>query len=143
MESARVQDCVRNVGDRCFMEAAMAASALASYADGDVSPIERLRVKDILENLAQLTGQDSTAAIALFRTYTDLLAQDPQGGTTLLAGKISAVARDREAANLVAGIALSVSHADGQYLYVEKMQFRDVCDLLDLTANEVEPVLHA
>ena len=143
MENAKVQDCVRNVGDRSFMEAAMAASALASYADGDVSPLEKLRVEDILQKLARLAGQDTAAAIALFRTYTDLLAQDPQAAGPLLAGKISAIASDREAANLVAGIALSVSYADGQYLYVEKMQFRDVCDLLDLSAAEVEPVLNA
>ena len=136
------QERVQKQKGRDFLEAAMAASALAAYADGIVSLQERHRIGNILVNLRRIRIHDPRTAINILNRYVEELEADPEEATEMLLEKLRHLAGNKEAAELVAGIALSISQADGEFVYAEKMQFAEICSTLDVDPEKIEPVLH-
>ena len=132
-----VQERLHQHSDRSFLKAAMAASALAAYADGTVSPTERLSIDDMLDNLERLNLHDPAKAIQILNDYIRALQNDPVSAQAVLIGKLKRIAGDRDAAELIARIALAVSHADGQFNYAEKLQFAEICETLGLDAAQI------
>ena len=51
-------------------------------------------------------------------------------------GKLKRIADDREAADLIAKMALTISYADGHFNYAERMQFDEICHTLGLDAKD-------
>ncbi len=132
-----VQERLHQHSDRSFLKAAMAASALAAYADGTVSPTERLSIDDMLDNLERLNLHDPAKAIQILNDYIRALQNDPVSAQSVLIGKLKRIAGDRDAAELIARIALAVSHADGQFNYAERLQFAEICETLGLDAAQI------
>ncbi len=132
-----VQERVYRHRDRNFLKAAMAAGALAAYADGTVSLTERYSIDDLLVNLERLNLHDPEKAIQILNDYIHALQDDPDSAQAVLIGKLKRIAGDREAADLIARIALLVSHADGQFNYAERLQFAEICQVLGVDAKEV------
>lgn len=132
-----VQERLHRHRDRSFLKAAMAASALAAYADGTVSLSERDSIDDMLENLERLNLHDPAKATQILNDYIHALQDDPESAQAVLIGKLKRIAGDREAADLIARIALAVSYADGQFNYAERLQFAEICQTLGLDAQDV------
>ena len=136
-----LQGRIQRHRDRDFLKAAMAASALAAYADGTVSLSERYGIDDLLANLKRLCLHDPRKAVQILDAYIRELKENTEAAEAVLNGKLKRIARDPEAAQLVAGIALAISYADGQFNYAEKMQFDAICEILNVEPDSIEPVL--
>lgn len=134
-----VQERLHQHRDRGFLKAAMAASALAAYADGTVSLTERYSIDDMLENLERLKLHNPEKAIQTLNDYIHALQDDPEPAQAVLIGKLKRFAADREAADLIVQIALAVSYADGHFNYAERMQFAEICETLGVDPKEVSP----
>ncbi len=135
-----VQERLQQHRDRGFLKAAMAASALAAYADGTVSLTERYSIDDMLENLERLSLHDTEKATQILNEYIHALQDDPEPAQAVLIGKLKRISADREAADLIVQIALAVSYADGHFNYAERMQFAEICETLGVDPKEASPV---
>ncbi len=131
-----VQERLHQHRDREFLKAAMAASALAAYADGTVSLTERYSIDDMLENLDRLNLHDPEKAIEILNDYIHALQEDPEPAQAVLIGKLKRISADRDAADLIVKIALVVSYADGHFNYAERMQFAEICETLGVDPKE-------
>ena len=131
-----VQERLHQHRDRDFLKAAMAASALAAYADGTVSLTERYSIDDMLENLERLNLHDPEKATQILNEYIRALQDDAETAQAVLIGKLKRFADDREAADLIVQIALAVSYADGHFNYAERMQFAEICETLGVDPKE-------
>ena len=125
---------------REFLEAAMAASALAAFADGTVSPSERHRIGAIIVGHGKIRAQDPKIAIELFEAYLHALENDPDKAEFMLSEKLTAIAGQEDEAEIIAGIVLAISHADGEFVYAEKMQFQSICEILGVDPEGIKPV---
>ena len=132
-----VQERLHRHQDRAFLKAAMAASALAAYADGTVSLSERYSIDDMLENVERLNIHDPDKAVQILNDYVHALESDPESAQSVLIGKLKRIAGDREAAELIARIAYAVCHADDQFNYAERLQFAEICQTLGVDAKEL------
>lgn len=75
-----LQDLLERHRHKDFLEASMAACALAAAADGAVSFGERSRVDEVLESLGGLQAFDPHQGVEVFERYFRLLRDDPAGG---------------------------------------------------------------
>ena len=78
-----VQERLHQHRDRGFLKAAMAASALAAYADGTVSLTERYSIDDMLENLERLNLHDPKKATQILNGYIHALQENIKSGIRL------------------------------------------------------------
>ena len=132
-----VQERLHRHRDRTFLKAAMAASALAAYADGTVSLSERYSIDEMLENVERLNIHDPDKAVQILNDYVHALKSDPETAQSVLISKLKRIAGDREAAELIARIALAVCYADDQFNYAERLQFAEICQTLGVDAKEL------
>jgi len=137
-----IHDRVERYRDRSFLKAAMAASALTAYADGSVSVTERFKVDEILERLERLHIYDAQKAVEKFEAYVSELEDNTDEAEKVLLSKLERMASDREAADLIAHIALEISYADTYFNRAERMQFDAICSALGLEAKDYTEELH-
>jgi tellurite resistance protein len=137
-----IHDRVERYRDRTFLKAAMAASALTAYADGSVSMSERFKVEDILERLERLHIYDAQKALEKFEAYVIELEDNAEEAEKILLGKLERMASDRDAADLIAHIAIEISYADKYFNRAERMQFDAICGALGLEAKDYTEELH-
>ena len=140
--SELIHDRVEKYRDRNFLKAAMAASALTAYADGTVSVTERFKVEEILERLEQLHIYDAQKAVEKFEDYVSELEDNTEQAEKVLLGKLERMADDRDAADLIAQIAIEISYADTYFNRAERMQFDAICAALRLEAKDYTEELH-
>ncbi|MFQ5774198.1 MAG: tellurite resistance TerB family protein [Kiloniellaceae bacterium] len=130
---------VERYRNRTFLKAAMAASALAAYADGTVTLSERYRIDDILSNLERLSIYDPHKAIQILNGFLAELRDNTEEAERVLIGKLQRITGDREAAELVVRIALSVSLSDGAFDPPERALFDRICAALGFQAADFDP----
>ncbi len=118
--------------NRDFLKGAMAASALAAQADGKVTLSERYRIDEILARLERLRIYDPHKAVQILDGFFGELRDNPVVAEQVLLSKLRRIAADREAAELIARIALSVSESDGIFSAPERARFAEICAVLDL-----------
>ena len=135
-----LRDRVRQQKGQDFLEAAMAASALAAFADSTVSRPERHSIGNMIVNLRRIRLHHPKTALDLLNGYIEDLSRDPESTEKALSDKLKRVANNKETAQLVAGIALAVSYADGEFVYAEKMQFQSICETLGVDPETIKPV---
>ncbi len=116
--------------NRDFLKAAMAAGALAAQADGTVTLSERYRIDDILARLERLKIYDPRKAVQILDGFLTELRDNAEAAERVLLGKLRRIAEDREAAELVVRIALSVSQSDGAFSAPERARFEEICAVL-------------
>ena len=116
--------------NRDFLKAAMAASALAAQADGTVTLSERYRIDDILAHLERLRIYDPHKAVQILDRFLTELQDNPENAERVLFGKLGRIAEDREAAELIVRITLSVSESDGSFSAPERARVSDICAVL-------------
>ena len=116
-----------------FLEAAMAACAYIAQADGYVSIGERGRVDDILEQLEALQVFDPHEGVNIFNNYLDQLTENHQAGEKSVFSAVSKMAKDNEAALLVARMCIAISNADGDFSANEKVAVGEICSILNIS----------
>ncbi len=101
--------------NRYFLDAVLAASALATEVDGTISFSERYRIDDILASLERLKIYDRYEVARVLDGFLTDLRANPQAAREVLLRKLERIAEDRKTAELIVRIALSVSDSAGGF----------------------------
>ena len=123
-------------GDRSFLEAAMAVSALVSMADREVRLSEQLGLDYVLENAKRLETADPHEAVEAHRRYVEEIRADEVGGRQAALAVISRFREDRESARLLLSVGLAIAKADSEISSVEDSMLGKICDALQLPHDE-------
>ena len=123
--------------NRPFLEAAMAACAMVSASEGQVSFADRIRVDQIMETLTRLKVFDPHEGADLFSHYTDGILKSPQAGREAALRKIKLVASDPETAELLIDLCLAVSLSDGITSLVEHIEIVSLCGLIGVDPDKI------
>jgi tellurite resistance protein TerB len=129
--------------DDPFLEAAMAASAVVSMADGALDTWEEVRVEEVVERMAALQVFDPRRAGELHRGFADALARDSAQGKRKAIEAVEKISGDREKARLIVGVCIAVAVADCTFSPSESSAIRELCDCLDVPASDAEAWLKA
>ncbi len=113
-----------------FLNAAIAAIALATQADGKITLSERYRIDRIVARLDRLSIYDPHKVAQILDGFLTELRDNPEVARGVLLGKLSRIAVDRNAAELIVRIALSVSHSDGGFSASKRALFAEICAVL-------------
>ena len=126
----RYQDHLDRQRNRPFLEAAMAACALISIADGDISLSERIKVDQILETLEALKVFDPHEGVELFNYYVDGIRRSPRQGRDVAIKALTGVGENPEVARLLIRLCCAVSEADGAKGLPDQIEIVSLCSLL-------------
>lgn len=118
-----------------FLKATMAASAVVSMSDGEITFDERMRVDQVLETLEALKVFDPHEGVNLFNGFVEALKESPETGHAAAVAAIMAGANDPEKAELMIRICLALSESDGEVSLVEQIEIVTLCSLLGLDAK--------
>ncbi|MBL6934265.1 MAG: tellurite resistance TerB family protein [Alphaproteobacteria bacterium] len=118
-----------------FLKATMAASAVVSMSDGEITFDERMRVDQVLETLEALKVFDPHEGVNLFNGFVEALKESPEAGHAEAVAAIMAGANDPEKAELMIRICLALSESDGEVSLVEQIEIVTLCSLLGLDAR--------
>ncbi len=123
-------------GDRSFLEAAMAVSALVSMADREVRLSEQLGLDYVLENAKRLETADPHEAVETHRRYVEEIRADEVGGRQAALAVISRFREDPESARLLLSVGLAIAKADSEISSVEDSMLGKISDALQLPHDE-------
>lgn len=113
-----------------FLNAAMAASALVTQADGKITLSERYRIDAILARLERLRIYDPPKVAQILNGFLIELRDSPEAARGVLLRKLGRIAEDRKAAELIVRIALSVCRSDGGFSASKRARFAEICAVL-------------
>ena len=123
--------------NRPFLEAAMAACAMVSASEGEVTFGDRIRVDQIMETLNKLKVFDPHEGVKLFNQYTDGILAAPEKGRGDALKAIKAVTSDRDTAELLIDLCLAVSLSDGKTSLVEHIEIVSLCGLIGVDPDSI------
>jgi tellurite resistance protein TerB len=123
--------------NRPFLEAAMAACAMVSASEGEVTFGDRIRVDKIMETLNRLKIFDPHEGIKLFNHYTDGILAAPKKGREDALTAIKTVTEDRDTAELLIDLCLAVSLSDGKTSLVEHIEIVSLCGLIGVDPDSI------
>lgn len=121
--------------NRPFMQATMAACALVSVADGEVSLSERIRVDQILEALESLKVFDPHEAVDQFNEYARDILAHPGIGREKAISAVKVVADDPDKAALLMRIFLAICEAGGRESLAKRIEVVMLCGVLGIDAK--------
>ena len=116
--------------NRDFLNAVLAASALATQADGTISLSERYRIDDILASLERLRIYDAHNVARILDRFLTELRKDPETAREVLLRRLERVSEDRKTAELIVRIALSVSDSGGSFNTSKQARVAGICAAL-------------
>ena len=123
--------------NRPFLQASMAACAMVSASEGEVSFADRIRVDQIMETLSQLKAYDPHEGVNLFNHYTGLILASPQAGRETALSTVKKVSSDPETAELLIDLCLAVSLSDGVTSLVEHIEIVSLCGLIGVDPDQI------
>ena len=123
--------------NRPFLEAAMAACAMVSASEGEVSFADRIRVDQIMETLTRLKVFDPHEGVNLFNHYTDRILASPKEGREEALKTIKTVTSDLETAELLIDLCLAVSLSNGITSLVEHIEIVSLCGLIGVDPDKI------
>jgi len=116
--------------NRPFLNAAMAACALAACAEGEVTFSQRIRVDQILDTLERLKMFDPHEGVDRFNEYAAAILASPREGQQRAQEEVAKFTRDPETAGLLVRICLAVAEAGGEKSLSQQIQIVMLCSLL-------------
>jgi tellurite resistance protein len=123
--------------NRPFLEAAMAACAMVSASEGQVSFADRIRVDQIMDTLTRLKVFDPHEGVDVFNRYTHGILKSPKAGREAALEKIKTVTSDPETAELLIDLCLAVSLSDGVTSLVEHIEIVSLCGLIGVDPDKI------
>jgi tellurite resistance protein len=123
--------------NRPFLEAAMAACAMVSASEGQVSFADRIRVDQIMDTLTQMKVFSPQEGVDLFNDYTAMILASPKAGRESALSTIRAVTSDLETAELLIDLCLAVSLSDGVTSLVEHIEIVSLCGLIGVDPDKI------
>jgi len=123
--------------NRPFLEAAMAACAMVSASEGQVSFADRIRVDQIMETLTKLKVFDPHEGVDLFNHYAGGILASPKEGREAALRKIKTVTSDPEIAEVLIDLCLAVSLSDGVTSLVEHIEIVSLCGLIGVDPDKI------
>ncbi len=118
------------------MEAAMAATALVAIADGIVEDEERAQVISTFDELDLLRHVDTGKGLDRFDEFCDGVSEDREKGIETALLSIRQVASDKASSELILGICIAVSAADGEVEEPEEEMIVRIREALNLSVEE-------
>jgi tellurite resistance protein TerB len=115
----------------------MAVCALAAAADDEVSLAEHYRIDHVLANEPALMALDAEKAVETLYEYIYALRTHKESAEEVLHKKVRRMAGNRKRARTLMRVAYLVITADDEIRDTERETFRQLCGLLDLSAEEV------
>ena len=131
------QDRSEKEHNRPFLEATMAACAMVSASEGEVSFADRIRVDQIMETLPRLKVFDPHEGVDLFNHYTDRILASPKEGREEALKTIKTVTSDLETAELLIDLCLAVSLSNGITSLVEHIEIVSLCGLIGVDPDKI------
>ena len=131
------QDRSEKEQNRPFLKAAMAACAMVSASEGQVSFADRIRVDQIMDTLTRLKAFDPQEGVELFNRYTKSILASPQEGREAALKVIKSVTSDPETAELIIDLCLAVSLSDGVTSLVEHIEIVSLCGLIGVDPDKI------
>ena len=123
--------------NRPFLEAAMAACAMVSASEGQVSFADRIRVDEIMETLTRLKVFDPHEGVDIFNHHASRILASPQEGRAAALEKIKTVAADPETAEILIDLCLAVSLSNGVTSLVEHIEIVSLCGLIGVDPDKI------
>ena len=130
------QDRAEKGKNRPFLQASMAACAMVSASEGEVSFADRIRVDQIMETLTQLKAFDPHEGVDLFNHYTGLILASPKAGRETALKTIRKVSSDPKTAVLLINLCLAVSQSNGVTSLVEHVEIVSLCGLIGVDPDK-------
>ena len=131
----RYQGHLERQRNRPFLEAAMAACALVSIVDGDVSLSERIKVDQILGTLESLKIFNPHEGVDLFNDFVDAIRKSPRKGRERAIEALAEVAQNPQDAALLIRLCCAVSEADGGMTLTDQIEIVSLCSLMGVQPN--------
>ena len=128
---------VRRYQNKDFLKAAMAVCALAANADDEVSIAERYSIDRAMANEPALQVFDSEKAIRILDDYIYALRQEGVSAKEILYNKVKRVAGDYKKSRTLMRVAYMIINADREIRDGEMLEFRQLCELLNLQPGQV------
>lgn len=121
---------VERLRSRPFLNAVMAACALAAAADGAPSFSERIRVDQILDTLERLKVYDPHEAVAQFDRYCARILEAPREGREEAIETVRRATGNPGTAELLIRVCLAVAEAKGEKNLTDQIEIVTLCSLL-------------
>jgi tellurite resistance protein TerB len=125
-----LRNSLSRMRNRQFLDATMAATALVSTADGDVTFSELSALDNVLDTIQDLQIYDPHVAVDIYRDFADAIAENPEQGRDTALAAASKIVGDHNAAELVILVAIAISKADGKLSAQESDVIQELCELL-------------
>ncbi len=135
---AVIAEHVERFTNRDFLEAAMAASALVSQADGSVNFTEASTVDQALDAVHRLNVYDRNEATDLYRSYIDELTEEPEEARRRVFRAVERIADDEEAARILIKICVAIGRSDDEFAESERRAVRDLARTLGLDPSGLD-----
>jgi len=124
--------------ERGFLKAVLAASALCSLADGEISIEERYQIDNILAGDLALSRFDGAKAAAIFDDYARALREDPLRARDVLMQKVERLGdHDPKQARTAMRAAWLVVTANDVVTPAEDAMFYQLCTAVGLDPDVV------
>ena len=134
----RVAEEVSKFKNRDFMEATIAAIAIISAADGDISSAEKQKMIKYFESSNELKSFKSADVIAFFKSITDKFEFDASIGKAEALKVIGKLRSNVDAARLLVRVCCVVGASDGNFDSAEKAAAVTICKELNLNPVDFE-----
>ncbi len=123
--------------NRQFLDAAMAACALVTVADGSVRFSQRVRVDQVMEALEELKVFDPHVGVNLFNDYVQgILSGVEEGRARALRAVEREIDQHPEKAEMLIRICLAVSEVDGEIPLTEQVEIVGLCNRLGVNPGD-------
>jgi tellurite resistance protein TerB len=135
---AVVAEHVERFRNRDFLEAAMAAAALVSQADGSVNFTEATTVDQALDAVHRLNIYDRNEAADLYRSWIDELESDPEDARSRIMKAVHEISDDEEAARILIRICIAIAKSDETIDDAERETVNELADALGLDSSTLD-----
>lgn len=122
--------------NRLFLKASMAACAMVSISDGQVSFSDRMRLDQIMDTLEKLKAFDPHEGVDLFNYFIGRIVDSPKQGREEALAAIQTVTADKETAELLIKLCLAISLSDGKTSLVEQIEIVTLCSLIGIDPKD-------
>jgi len=122
--------------NREFMEATVSGCALVAAADGSIDSSEKQKMMKYIEQSEELKVFDTSDVIAVFSKVTDKFEFDQEIGKAEAMKSVGKLRDKPDAARLMIRVCCAIGSADGDFDDNEKKMVRDMCQDLNLPADE-------